>query len=122
LGRHFRLYFREDYGTNQFKPGVLFSPEAEPIKRLVVHYDWPDDTPFTTCLAFDIARRIGCDVPEIKPALLYFNGNPRGIYFISEHVGRKQWESHLKHDRFLFWRYRGESDEETVRAYRELEE
>ena len=122
LGRHFRLYFREDYGANQFKPGVLFSQEAEPIKRLVVHYDWPDETPFTNCLAFDIAARIGCDVPEVKPALLYFNGNARGIYFISEHVGRKQWESHLNHDRFLFRPYRGESDVETEEAFRLLEQ
>jgi len=120
LGRHFRLYFREDYGANQFQPGVLLSPEAQPIKRVVVHYDWPDETPFVSCLAYDIARRMGCDAPEAKPALLYFNGNPRGLYFVSEHVGRKQWESHVGHSRFLFRRYRAVSDAESEKGFGEL--
>lgn len=120
LGRHFRLYFREDYGANQFQPGVLFSPEAQPIKRVVVHYDWPDETPFVSCLAYDIARRMGCDAPEAKPALLYFNGNPRGLYFVSEHVGRKQWESHVGHSRFLFRRYRAVSDAESEKGFDKL--
>ena len=38
--RHgFRLYFRRKYGPREVPPGVLFSPAAQPVRRLVVHDD-----------------------------------------------------------------------------------
>ena len=35
----FRLYFRRKYGPREVPPGVLFSPAAQPMRRLVVHDD-----------------------------------------------------------------------------------
>ncbi|HDP95495.1 MAG TPA: hypothetical protein ENN40_09075 [Candidatus Aminicenantes bacterium] len=115
----YRLYFRKEYGANRFAPGI-FSLETDPLKRLVVHLDWPREKPFTTCLAFDIARRMGCKTPDIKPALLLFNGELEGIHFLSEHLGRRQWQSHFKHNDFLFFSYRGSSNPESIKHYAEL--
>ena len=35
----FRLYFRRQYGADQFRPGVLFSDTAEPLRHLVLDRD-----------------------------------------------------------------------------------
>src|SRR5688500_1819391 len=64
----FRLYFRRKYGPRELPPGILFSPAAQPIRRLVVHDDvrrygkinWHFANPF----AYDIARAIGAIAPE----------------------------------------------------------
>jgi len=103
IAKSFRLYFRDEYGADQFKSGVLFDSESQPIKRLVVHDDYPHGLHFTTSLAFDIARQIGCVVPEAKPVIFFLNGKSQGLYWISEHLSKKQWESHFKHDNFLFF-------------------
>ena len=117
----YRLYFRKEYGANYFSPGA-FSQATNPLKHLVVHVDWPLDKPFTSCLAFDIARRMGCQTPEVKPALLLINGEFKGIYFLSEHVGHRQWQTRLGHDDFLFYEYRGNPDPESTRRYMELKD
>ncbi|MBN1197321.1 MAG: CotH kinase family protein, partial [Candidatus Aminicenantes bacterium] len=116
----YRLYFRKEYGANRFTPGI-FSPATDPLKRLVVHVDWPHDKPFTTCLAFDISRRLGCVVPEVKPAMLYLNGKPQGMFFLSEHLGERQWQAHFNHNKFLFYKYRSSADPESRRRFAELE-
>ena len=35
----FRLYFRRDYGSAQFRPGTLFDGKGDPLERLVAHND-----------------------------------------------------------------------------------
>lgn len=117
----FRLYFRNEFGANRFTPGI-FSPATDPLKRLVVHVDWPQTKPFTSCLAFDISRRMGCVVPEVKPAMLMINGDLKGIYFLSEHVGRRQWRAHFNHNDFLFYKYRGSSDPESRKRFAALKQ
>ena len=116
----FRLYFRNEYGYNQIKPGLLFGLETEPLKRLVVHFDHPQRFPFTSCMAFAIARQIGGMAPETKPALFFLNGEPKGIYWLSEHQGRRQWTAHFGHKNFLFFVYRGDPDEDSLEEYRKL--
>ena len=118
--RSFRLYFRNEYGADQFKPGVLFGPETGPIKTLVVHYEWPRQMPFTTSMTFDIARRIGCIVPETRPAMLFINGKSRGIYFLSEHVRKEHWGYRIGHDDFTFYNYRKPPDAETQELHRRV--
>jgi hypothetical protein len=68
----FRLYFRRAYGPREFAPGILFSPEAQPIRRLVIHNDVRRDSDktswyFVNPLSYDIARAIGAIAPETKP-------------------------------------------------------
>lgn len=116
---HFRLYFRKDYGTNQFGPGILFSRESEPLKRLVIHNS--DRSSFIECLAFDIAQQIGCVVPESQPVMFFLNGKNQGtFYFLAEHLSRRQWVSHFGHDNFAFYRYKAQSDQETLKHFSKL--
>jgi hypothetical protein len=106
----FRLYFRKEYGSNQFAPGVLFSPQTEPLKRLVLHTtDWPPGWPFNNTLAYDIARQIGCIAPETKLAVLYLNGEKQGMYFLTPHQGRKQLRSFFGHDDFSYYRFKSDN-------------
>ena len=55
----FRLYFRREYGARQVPPNVLFGPDAQPIRHLVVHNDVRDGRHFANPLAYDIAREVG---------------------------------------------------------------
>lgn len=110
-----RLYFRDAYGTQQFKPGILFSPETEPLRTLVVRISG-----FRSSLAFDISKQIGAVVPEYKLAKFYFNGKYRGIFMLTEHLSRRQWRSHFGHDNFLFYNYNSQSDKESVESYKKL--
>ena len=108
-----RLYFRDMYGINQFKPGILFSVNSEPIKHLVIH----DDTRkfhFINPLAYDIARRIGCYAPETKPVKLFLNGRPYCEKFsmsLTEHLSKEYLNAHLGHNDFIFFRNKGRKDE-----------
>lgn len=117
---YFRLYFRKDYGAGQFPPGILFEPETEPLKRLVLRNDLQRDWPFISPLAFDVSRRIGCVAPQAKPVQFFLNGELRGIYWLSEHLSKRQWASHFGHDNFIFYRYKSVKDEETLKAYGEV--
>jgi len=116
----YRLYFRKEYGIDRIDPGLLFEEHPYAIKRLVVRYDHPADEPFTSCLAFDISNQLGCAVPSYKSTVCYLNGEDKGIYFIAEHLGRKQWEEHLGHQQFDFARIKSTSDPETVKNYQEF--
>ncbi len=129
--RSFRLYFRNVYGINQIEPGVLYGPESQPIKHLVVARDNPRHMPFIASAAYKIARRIGATVPESKPVLLFLNGERKGTYCLSEHVHQRQWAYHIGHDNFAFFRLRhitypffrlkqDESGDRSTRLYREL--
>ena len=120
-GGGFRLYFRNAYGINHIEPGVLYTLESKPIKHLVVVKDTPRHIPFITCVAYEIARRIGAIVPESKPILLYLNGKLLGTYALLEHVHERQWKYHIGHDNFAFYRLkRGNSDERSQKLYREF--
>jgi len=108
--KSYRLYFRNSVSENGF-PGVLFSGQRSvTIKRMVVHLDRPTNQPFTTSMAFDIAKRVGCIAPMIKPVKLYLNGEYQGPYWISEHLSKKQWASHIGHENFSFYADSSRSD------------
>ncbi|MBL7215990.1 MAG: CotH kinase family protein [Phycisphaerae bacterium] len=113
----FRLYFRDDYGIDRISPGVIFASDTAPIKTLVVRYEKQKSWPFRCCMAMDIVRQIGGVVSEAKPALFFLNGRLMGAYFICEHVSKRQWQQRLGNDTFAFYRYKGQSDPESSRAY-----
>ncbi|MDP6609868.1 MAG: CotH kinase family protein [Vicinamibacterales bacterium] len=98
----FRLYFREEYGAEQFAPGVIFDASADPIDRLVAHNDLrtrfrrqarPERAEsdraywhFVNPLAYDLATRIGAVAPQTKPARFFLNGAFLGVYVLTEYV------------------------------------
>ena len=114
----FRLHFREEYGATEFKRGTLFGPECEPIRRLVVHADWPPAYPFAGLLAFDMVERIGGVVPRTQPVLLVLNGQLQtNLYFLSEHVGRAAWANRVGHNDFLMYIMKADHETKSFRAF-----
>ena len=102
-----RFYFRVLYGYDQFKPGVLFSDECTPVKQLIARRE----AHFTSMLALDLAKRIGCLVPEFKPAIVYLNGKQYGDGFVLiEHLNDKWLYSRYGHDRFILLRTTGHKE------------
>lgn len=113
--RHsFRLYFRDTYGADQFKPGLLFGPESEPLRHLVVHDDWPTNSPFANSLSFDVVRRIGGVAPPCRPVMFILNGEVQGMYFLSEQISRPQWVARMGHRDFIMRVFTGGGDAEAV--------
>ena len=103
--KSFRLYFRREYGSVQFRTGTLFGGKGDPLTRLVAHNDLRLDQRgrwwhLVNPLAFDIARRIGALAPETQPASFVLNGKPQGLYVLTEHVRRPFLVSRFGHDNF----------------------
>ena len=51
-------------------------------------------------LAFDIAREVGALAPETHPASFVLNGEPQGLYVLTEHVRAPFLVSRFGHDQF----------------------
>lgn len=116
-----RLHFREEYGATEFQPGLLFDSRCAPLRRLVVHADWPESHPFAGLLAFDMAERIGCVVPRTQPVLLVLNGKlQEGIFWLSEHVSRSAWENRVGHKDFLMHVVKAQREVKSFPAYHEF--
>ncbi|HXW04628.1 MAG TPA: CotH kinase family protein, partial [Vicinamibacterales bacterium] len=95
----FRVFFRRQYGSLHFPPGLLFGPDSHPLKRLVVHNDVrrsADGMPWRLAnpLAYDFARKIGCITPETRPARFFLNGEDQGLYVLTEHFDDEYFETH----------------------------
>jgi hypothetical protein len=103
-----RFYFRDLYGYDQFKPGVLFSPESVPLRQIIARRE-PN---FRSMLAMDIAEKCGCLVPDRKPAMLYLNGAPYGdSYVLVEHLNDKWLHSRYGHDNYVIIRTTGHHEQ-----------
>ena len=101
----FRLYFRRKYGPRELPPGVLFSPDAQPVRRIVVHddvrRDGKIDWHFANPLAYDIARAIGAIAPETKPVRFYLNGEYYGPFVVTERFDERFFAAHWGYDDIL---------------------
>ena len=101
----FRLYFRRKYGPRELPPGILFSPEAQPVRRIVVHddvrRDGKVDWHFANPLAYDIARAIGAIAPETKPVRFYLNGEYYGPFVVTERFDARYFAAHWGYDDIL---------------------
>jgi len=98
----FRFYFRREYGPTQVPPGILFKPDAQPIRRLVAHNDvrWDDDgtewhlvNPF----AYDIADAVGSVAPDTKPVRFFVNGEEYGVFVLTERIDERYFQAHGGH-------------------------
>jgi len=110
----FRLYFREELGASAFEPGL---GADRPVRHLVVHADWPPESPFSGLLSFDAAERMGCMVPATKPVRFFLNGKDQGLYFLSEQISRKEWVSRMGHPDFVMHIFKAEREREAHQQY-----
>ena len=102
----FRLYFRRKYGPREVPPGILFSPDAQPIRRLIVHDDVRRDSDrtdwyFANPLAYDIARAVGAIAPETKPVRFFLNGEYYGPFVLTERFDERYFAAHWGYDDIL---------------------
>lgn len=89
-----RLYFRSEYGVATLDYPMFAAAEVTSFDRLVVHaggqdYAYPPLANWTLLrnqLAAAIAGELGVAATHSRPALLFINGTPWGIYHIRERV------------------------------------
>ena len=98
----FRLYFRKRYGATQVPEGVLFGPEAQPIRRLVVHNDVRIDRDGSSWhlanpVGYDIARAMGALAPATQPVRFVLNGEAQGLFVLTERVDEDFFAAHFGH-------------------------
>jgi formylglycine-generating enzyme required for sulfatase activity len=101
----FRLYFRRQYGLRELPRGVLFSQDAQPIRRLIVHDDfrreWGVDWYFVNPFAYDIARKMGAIAPETKPVRFFVNGEYYGPFVLTERFDERYFAAHFGYEDVL---------------------
>ncbi len=103
----FRLYFRKQYGMDSIAPGILLKNTEVPIRTLVLQTTaWPPGYPFNNPLAYDIAKKIGCLVPETRLVELYLNGKSYGMMIAVEHLSRRQWGQRYSSEDYNFYKFR----------------
>ena len=102
----FRLYFRRKYGPREIPRGALFGPDAQPVRRLIVHDDLRQDADgsywhFVNPLAYDISRAIGAVAPETQPARFFVNGEYYGPFVLTERFDERYFAAHWGYDEIL---------------------
>jgi formylglycine-generating enzyme required for sulfatase activity len=100
----FRLYLRRRYGARQLPPGVLFEPDAQPVRRLVVHNDLRVHGPgdrwrLANPVAYDIAEAMGAIAPDTHPVRFFLNGELQGMFVLTERIDEEFFAAHWGHPR-----------------------
>jgi len=114
----FRVYFREEFGAAKLPDNLLFDNKNIPIRTLILKTtDWPVGYPMNNPLAYDLADHIGCISPQTRLVEIYLNNRSLGMGFATEHQSRKQWQHHVGHKDFGFYKYKGNVSEEDNRIY-----
>ena len=118
----FRLHFRPTYGASRISGGRLLGPDAAPATAVVVHVV-RDQGHYPNIFVFEIARRLGLPTVAFRPARVYLNGQPRGIYVLTERVMPDGWGlTHFGDNDFFMYVYKGETKQPSRDAHTALEE
>ncbi|MGD8330971.1 MAG: CotH kinase family protein [Acidobacteriota bacterium] len=118
----FRLMFRPTYGATSRSGGRLLGADAAPAAAVVVHVvRWRGTYP--NIFVFELARRLGLPTVNFRPARVFLNGQPRGIYVLTERVMPDGWGlTHFGDRDFYMYVYKGETKPASRAAHAELEE
>ena len=118
----FRLHFRPTYGASRLSGGRLLGPNAAPASVVVVHVV-RDRGHYANIFVFEIARRLGLPTVAFRPARVFLNAEPRGIYVLTERVMPDGWGlTHFGDNEFFMYVYKGETKEPSRDAHTALEE
>lgn len=117
----FRLYFRPRYGATSAGGGRLLGPAAQPAAVVVVHVvRWRGHYP--NIFVFEMARRLGLPTVAFRPVSVFLNGEPRGIYVLTERVMPDGWgRTHFGDANFFMYVYKGETRRPSREAHADLE-
>jgi hypothetical protein len=104
--KSFRLYFRPGYGAPALPSSIFFrnGPQSN-LTRVIAHNDVRTDGQqhrwhLVNPLAYDIAARLGGIVPRTQPTRFYLNGEPQGVYVLTEHISPEFLEARFGHSNF----------------------
>lgn len=103
--KSFSLRFRRRHGQIDVPSALFFGEPSSGLERLIVHNDLRHDGTgrpwqLTNPLAYDIAARIGSLTPRTLPARLFLNGEPQGLYVLTEPVDGAYFEARYGHQDF----------------------
>jgi hypothetical protein len=104
--KSYRLYFRPSYGVPALPSSTFFDDRPSGIvTRVIAHNDVrrnPDRSEWhlVNPLAYDIAERLGGIVPRTQPVRFYLNGEPQGLYVLTEHITPEFLEARFGHRNF----------------------
>lgn len=116
----FRLYFRPRYGATSAGGGRLLGPAARPAAVVVVHVvRWRGHYP--NIFVFEMARQLGLPTVDFRPVSVFLNGEPRGIYVLTERVMPDGWgRTHFGDTNFFMHVYKGETRRPSREAHADL--
>jgi hypothetical protein len=97
-----RLYFRQEYGVSRLDYPLFAGSDVRSFKRLVLHnggHDCPsaprwNATLIRNQLAASLAFEVGGYATHNRPALVFINGEPWGIYHIRERIDSRLLADH----------------------------
>jgi hypothetical protein len=96
-----RLYFRQEYGISRLEYPLFAGSEVQSFKRLVLHnggQDCPQAegswTLMRNWLIAELAFQLDGYAPHSRPALVFINGEPQGIYQIRERIDSRFLADH----------------------------
>jgi hypothetical protein len=104
--KSYRLYFRRKYGPPALPSSTFFDGgPAGAVTRVIAHNDVRTDGGgrewrLVNALAYDIAGRLGGIVPRTTPVSFHLNGNPHGLYVLTEHISPEFLEARFGHRNF----------------------
>ncbi len=104
--KSFRLYFRRKYGPPAIPSAVFFGPGlSNDLTSVIAHNDVRTDRMrrewhLVNPIAYDIAARLGGIVPRTRPTRFVLNGEPQGMYVITERITPEFFQARFGHSNF----------------------
>jgi hypothetical protein len=104
--KSYRFYFRSGYGPPALPSSIFFTTgPASNLTRVIAHNDARADGDrrlwhLVNPLAYDIARRLGGITPRTQPTRFYLNGEPQGVYVLTEQISPEFLEARFGHRDF----------------------
>ncbi|MCH7997303.1 MAG: CotH kinase family protein, partial [Chloroflexi bacterium] len=95
--------------------------DREDVSVVVVHVGrWRGHYP--NIFVCEMARRLGLPTVDFRPVIVFLNGEPRGIYVLTERVMPDGWgRTHFGDTNFFMYVYKSETRPPSSAAHADLE-
>jgi len=111
----YRFYFRPEYGSSKYRQSLIFPEQPLHFRSIVLHHTlFPTFSPIGHLLAIDLFRDIGIDTPRTQPVAVYINKELRGLYYLTDHISRNNFERMFNTN--LFHRFKSVNEDRSRNA------
>jgi len=115
----YKFYFRDEYGSSDKKQSLIFPNQTLPIRSIVLHHTkFPEFSPIGHLLAIDLFKDIGIDTPRTQPVVVYINNQKRGLYYLTDHLSRRNFRAYFGDGDFRFHRFKSYNEKIDNQALR----